>query len=104
MNRKLILGSLLLLGIVSAHAQFTPITRNANIATSENFPVNEGGIHGYVRASAWGFGQDGGENGSENYDFASTFAEAGIRANYKKDLVKVTSFLPVKHVYAMDNI
>lgn len=84
MNRKFILGSLLLLGIVSAHAQFTPVTRNANIATSENFPVNEGGIHGYVRASAWGFGQDGGENGSENYDFASTFAEAGIRANYKK--------------------
>ena len=37
MNRKFILGSLLLLGIVSAHAQFTPVTRNANIATIGNF-------------------------------------------------------------------
>lgn len=84
MIKKVFLSCCLALGSLGTQAQFVPITRNANIATSINFPVNEGGIHSYIRASAWGFGQDGGENGSENYDLASTFAEAGIRANYKK--------------------
>lgn len=84
MNKKFFLGCCLILAILDAQAQFVPVTRNANIATSINFPVNEGGIHSYIRASAWGFGQDGGQNGSDNYDFASTFAEMGIRANYKK--------------------
>lgn len=84
MNKKFVLGCCSVLVSLCVQAQFVPVTRNVNIATSVNFPVNEGGIHSYIRASAWGFGQDGGENGSENYDWASTFAEAGIRANYKK--------------------
>lgn len=74
----------LLLGGTGAWAQFVPVSGNLNIAKSENFPVDEGGLHGYVRASAWGFGQDGGTDGSENFDFASTFAEAGVRYNMKK--------------------
>ncbi len=79
---------ILLLGCFSvvlgvAQAQFVPLTRNTNIARSENFPVNDGGMSYYVRASMYGFGQDGGETGSDNYDFASTFAEVGARANYK---------------------
>lgn len=84
MNKKVILGCCLALGSIGAQAQFVPVTRNANIAKSVNYPVDEGGIHSYIRASAWGFGQDGGESGSENYDFASTFAEVGVRANFKK--------------------
>lgn len=84
MNKiRFLCSGLLLSGSLCTFAQFVPVTRNANIATSENFPVNAGGLSYYVRASAYGFGQDEGESGSENYNFASTFAEAGIRANYK---------------------
>lgn len=84
MNKiRFLCSCLLLSGSLCTYAQFVPVTRNANIATSDNFPVNAGGLSYYVRASAYGFGQDEGESGSENYDFASTFAEAGIRANYK---------------------
>lgn len=83
-NKSFLLACSLTCAWLSAQAQFVPVTRNANIATSQNFPVDEGGVHTYIRASAWGLGQDGGENGSENFDLASSFAEAGIRANYKK--------------------
>lgn len=98
MIKKVFLSCCLALGSLGTQAQFVPITRNANIATSINFPVNEGGIHSYIRASAWGFGQDGGENGSENYDLASTFAEAGIRANYKKGFGDGYLILPERRV------
>lgn len=88
MNKRkkigLLCAMLFTMGSIGTKAQFVPVTENLNIAKSDNFPVDEGGLHGYVRASAWGFGQDGGESGSENFDFASTFAEAGIRYNMKK--------------------
>ena len=83
MNKKRLLFSCFCAVVIGAQAQFVPLTRSTNIATSENFPVNDGGMSYYVRASMYGFGQDGSENGSDKYDFASTFAEVGARANYK---------------------
>lgn len=71
--------------VQNARAQFTTITSNTiPSAQSPNFPENEGGINWYVRALAYGGGQSGGENGAENYDLAASFAEAAVRANYKK--------------------
>lgn len=59
MTKTYLLSCCLALGSLGAQAQFVPVMRNANIATSVNSPVNEGGIHSYIRASAYGFGQDG---------------------------------------------
>lgn len=80
---KVLLAALISIGGGNAWAQFVPVTRNAPIATSENFPVNAGGMSYYARASVYGLGQDGGDSGSDNYDVASSFAEVGARANYK---------------------
>lgn len=84
MSKKKYLLGIFCMTSVMASAQFVPVTRNVEIANSPNFSENEGGIQGYVRASAYGFGQDGGESGSENYDLATSFAEAAVRANFKR--------------------
>ena len=77
--------ALSLVGTQASYAQFSTITSNSlPTAHSPNFSENEGGINWYVRALAYGGGQSGGENGAENYDLATSFAEAAIRANYKK--------------------
>lgn len=66
------------------NAQFMPTTRNLDIASSPLFAETDGGISGYIRGSVYGFGQDGGPAGSQNYDLATSFAEAAIRADFKK--------------------
>src|SRR5258705_3133702 len=88
MKKQLFLLLCLTGGFASVKAQYVQIITNPKIPTSQVYSDEEGGISGYVRASAYGFGQDGGQLGSQNYDYATTFAEAMVRANYKKSALE----------------
>lgn len=88
MKKQLFIVGILLVSILEVSAQFAPTTRNLDIASSPLFPDSEGGISGYIRGSAFGFRQDGGSAGSSNYDYSSTFAEAAVRADFKRSMTE----------------
>jgi hypothetical protein len=76
------------------HAQFgiTSGGNGAPINGSVLYPDAGGGISGYVRGSAYGGGQNGGSSGSNNYNYATTFAEAALRADFSKSTTEGYTF------------